>query len=150
MPHPLGRLTDRPDDQGRAWVTTPHIKQLERLHRDGHLTTPVTIQDSWTGRRTSRCSSRSTPRPARPAPSSSRPAASRTSTTRPACRSHCVRHWLNAFKAVQEGHTLVALRNVDTAIFGTPDETPPGAYRVGTGFDQVKAKFIQPGPEGDD
>ncbi|MFC5197190.1 hypothetical protein [Streptomyces kaempferi] len=50
MPHPLGRLTDRPDDQGRVWVTTPHIKQLERLHRDGHLTTPVTIQDSWTGK----------------------------------------------------------------------------------------------------
>ncbi|MFD9466033.1 hypothetical protein [Streptomyces sp. NPDC060027] len=50
MPHPLGRLIDRPDDQSRVWVTTPHIKQLERLHRDGHLTAPVTIHDSWTGK----------------------------------------------------------------------------------------------------
>jgi hypothetical protein len=31
-------------------VTTPHIKQLERLHREGHLTAPVTVHDSWTGK----------------------------------------------------------------------------------------------------
>src|SRR4051812_44532424 len=50
MPHPLGQLIDRTDEQGRVWVTTPHIKQLERLHREGHLTQRVTIHDSWTGR----------------------------------------------------------------------------------------------------
>ncbi|MEU8950804.1 hypothetical protein [Streptomyces sp. NPDC048489] len=50
MPHPLGRLIDRPDEQGRVWVTTPHLKQLERLHRDGHLAEPAVIHDSWTGK----------------------------------------------------------------------------------------------------
>ncbi|MFJ5273897.1 DnaB-like helicase C-terminal domain-containing protein [Streptomyces sp. NPDC088358] len=181
MPHPLGRLIDRPDDQGRVWVTTPHIKQLERLHRDGHLTAPVTIHDSWTGKaneslfkpfytaareaRTELIQAGGEPYknyktrlsialrllwPKRPE--------SRSPFWRPDWRMSMVaeasvRHWLNAFKAVQEGHTLVALRNVDAAIFWTPDETPPATYRIGTGFGQVKAKFIQPGefiPEGDD
>ncbi|WP_329359705.1 DnaB-like helicase C-terminal domain-containing protein [Streptomyces sp. NBC_01483] len=181
MPHPLGRLTDRPDDEGRVWVTTPHIKQLERLHRDGHLTAPVNIHDSWTGKaneslfkpfytaareaRTQLIQAGGEPYknyktrlsialrllwPKRPS--------QRSPFWRPDWRMSMVaeasvRHWLNAFKAVQEGHTLVALRNVDAAIFWTPDETPPGTYRLGTGFGQVKAKFIQPGefiPEGDD
>ncbi|MCT7351103.1 hypothetical protein N4P33_02785 [Streptomyces sp. 15-116A] len=64
-----------------------------------------------------------------------------------------VRHWSVAFRAVQEGHTLIALRNVDAAVFWTPDSTPPATYRIGTGFGEVKAKFVRPGeiiPEGDD
>ncbi|MEU7341923.1 DnaB-like helicase C-terminal domain-containing protein [Streptomyces sp. NPDC007074] len=181
MPHPLGRLIDRPDEQGRVWVTTPHLKQLERLHREGHLTTPVTIHDSWTGKaneslfkpfytaareaRTELIQTGGQPYkdyktrlsialrllwPKRPD--------SRSPFWRPDWRMSMVaeasvRHWLTAFKAVQEGHTLIALRNVDAAIFWTPDQTPPDTYRVGTGFGQVKAKFIQPGdfiPEGDD
>ncbi|MCZ0999708.1 ATP-binding protein [Streptomyces mirabilis] len=181
MPHPLGRLTDRPDDQGRVWVTTPHIKQLERLHRDGHLTTPVTIHDSWTGKaneslfkpfytaareaRTQLIQAGGEPYknyktrlsialrllwPKRPS--------QRSPFWRPDWRMSMVaeasvRHWTVAFKAVQEGHTLIALRNVDAAIFWTPPGTPPSTYRIGTGFGEVKAKFIQPGefiPEGDD
>ncbi|PBD02436.1 prevent-host-death family protein [Streptomyces sp. Ag82_O1-15] len=181
MPHPLGRLIDRPDDEGRVWVTTPHIKQLERLHREGHLTAPVTIHDSWTGK-----ANESLFKPFYTAAREARTeliqaggepyknyktrlsialrllwpkrAEQRSPFWRPDWRMSMVaeasvRHWLNAFKAVQEGHTLVALRNVDAAIFWTPDETPPGTYRLGTGFGQVKAKFIQPGefiPEGDD
>ncbi|MFJ8637340.1 DnaB-like helicase C-terminal domain-containing protein [Streptomyces sp. NPDC093568] len=50
MPHPLGRIIDRPDTHGRVWVTTPHIKQLERLVRDGHLASMPAIHDSWTGK----------------------------------------------------------------------------------------------------
>ncbi|MFD0008924.1 hypothetical protein ACFVJ4_42115 [Streptomyces sp. NPDC127178] len=50
MPHPLGRIVDRPDEQGRVWVTTPHIKQLERLVREGHLAAMPTTHDSWTGK----------------------------------------------------------------------------------------------------
>ncbi|MGR3875602.1 hypothetical protein ACUXZZ_44455 [Streptomyces graminifolii] len=64
-----------------------------------------------------------------------------------------VRHWTVAFKAVQEGHTLVALRSVDQAIFWTPPDTPPDTYRIGTGFGEVKRRFVQSGeiiPEGDD
>ncbi|MFG2481053.1 DnaB-like helicase C-terminal domain-containing protein [Streptomyces fagopyri] len=181
MPHPLGRLIDRPDDEGRVWVTTPHIKQLERLYREGHLTAPVTIHDSWTGKaneslfkpfytaareaRTELIQAGGEPYknyktrlsislrllwPKRPE--------SRSPFWRPDWRMSMVaeasvRHWLTAFKAVQEGHTLIALRNVDAAIFWTPDQTPPETYRIGTGFGQVKAKFIQSGefiPEGDD
>ncbi|MFF0001412.1 DnaB-like helicase C-terminal domain-containing protein [Streptomyces avermitilis] len=181
MPHPLGRLTDRPDDQGRVWVTTPHIKQLERLHRDGHLTTPVTIHDSWTGKaneslfkpfytaareaRTQLIQAGGEPYknyktrlsialrllwPKRPS--------QRSPFWRPDWRMSMVaeasvRHWTVAFKAVQEGHTLIALRNVDAAIFWTPPGTPPATYRIGTGFGEVKAKFIPRGefiPEGDD
>ncbi|MEU4090121.1 DnaB-like helicase C-terminal domain-containing protein [Streptomyces aureus] len=181
MPHPLGQLIDRTDDQGRVWVTTPHIKQLERLHRDGHLTQPVAIHDSWTGR-----ANESLFKPFYTAAREARTdlvqvggesyAAYKTRVSialrllwpkrqeqrspfwRPDWRMSMVaeasvRHWMAAFKAVQEGHTLIALRKVDAAIFWTPDQTPPDTYRIGTGFGEVKAKFLEAGefiPEGDD
>ncbi|MEV8547313.1 hypothetical protein [Streptomyces sp. NPDC051572] len=64
-----------------------------------------------------------------------------------------VRHWVAAFNAILAGHVLIALRNVDAAVFWTPPGTPPDTYRIGTGFGEVKAKFIELGemiPEGDD
>ncbi|WP_314223538.1 DnaB-like helicase C-terminal domain-containing protein [Streptomyces zaehneri] len=181
MPHPLGRLAERPDEQGRVWVTTPHVKMLERLHRDGHLAEPVVIHDSWTGKaneslfkpfyqatkdaRTELIQAGGDPYKAYKTRLSialrllwpKRPE-SRSPFWRPDWRMSMVaeasvRHWTVAFKAVQAGHTLIALRNVDAAIFWTPDETAPDTYRIGTGFGEVKAKFIQPGtfiPEGDD
>ncbi|MGW3819967.1 type II toxin-antitoxin system prevent-host-death family antitoxin [Streptomyces sp. NPDC005046] len=181
MPHPLGRLADRPDEQGRVWVTTPHVKMLERLHREGHLTEPVVIHDSWTGK-----ANESLFKPFYQATKEARAELiqaggepyknyktrlsialrllwpkrpeSRSPFWRPDWRMSMVaeasvRHWTVAFKAVQAGHTLIALRNVDAAIFWVPGETAPDTYRVGTGFGEVKAKFIQPGtfiPEGDD
>lgn len=181
MPHPLGQLIERADDEGRVWVITPHIKQLERLHREGHLTKRVTIHDSWTGR-----ANESLFKPFYAAAREARTdlvqvggdsyahyktrvsialrllwpkrQEQRSPFWRPDWRMSMVaeasvRHWTVAFKAVQEGHTLIALRKVDAAIFWTPDQTPPGTYRIGTGFGEVKAKFIQPGefiPEGDD
>ncbi|MFF3617520.1 DnaB-like helicase C-terminal domain-containing protein [Streptomyces sp. NPDC002580] len=181
MPHPLGQLIERTDEQGRVWVTTPHIKQLERLYRDGHLTQRVTIHDSWTGR-----ANESLFKPFYTAAREARAdlvqvgsdayAAYKTRVSialrllwpkrqeqrspfwRPDWRMSMVaeasvRHWTVAFKAVQEGHTLIALRKVDAAIFWTPGQTPPDTYRIGTGFGEVKAKFLQPGefiPEGDD
>ncbi|MGQ4347960.1 DnaB-like helicase C-terminal domain-containing protein [Streptomyces sp. SAS_275] len=181
MPHPLGRLADRPDEQGRVWVTTPHIKMLERLHRDGHLTDPAVIHDSWTGK-----ANESLFKPFYQATKDARAELiqaggepyknyktrlsialrllwpkrpeSRSPFWRPDWRMSMVaeasvRHWFSAFKAVQAGHTLIALRNVDAALFWVPDESAPDTYRVGTGFGEVKAKFIQPGtfiPEGDD
>lgn len=181
MPHPLGRLAERPDEQGRVWVTTPHIKMLERLHRDGHLTEPLVIHDSWTGK-----ANESLFKPFYQATKEARAELiqaggepyknyktrlsialrllwpkrpeSRSPFWRPDWRMSMVaeasvRHWFSAFKAVQAGHTLIALRNVDAAIFWVPDQTAPDTYRVGTGFGEVKAKFIQPGtfiPEGDD
>ncbi|MEW1567272.1 type II toxin-antitoxin system prevent-host-death family antitoxin [Streptomyces sp. NPDC093509] len=181
MPHPLGRLAERPDKQGRVWVTTPHIKMLERLHRDGHLTEPVVLHDSWTGK-----ANESLFKPFYQATKEARAELiqaggepykkyktrlsialrllwpkrpeSRSPFWRPDWRMSMVaeasvRHWFSAFKAVQAGHILIALRNVDAALFWVPDETAPDTYRVGTGFGEVKAKFIQPGtfiPEGDD
>jgi hypothetical protein len=181
MPHPLGRLVDRPDEQGRIWVTTPHIKQLERLYREGHLAEPVTVHDSWTGK-----ANESLFKPFYAAAREARTELiqvggepyknyktrlsialrllwpkrqeQRSPFWRPDWRMSMVaeasvRHWTVAFKAVQEGHTLIALRNVDAAIFWTPKDTPPATYRIGTGFGEVKAKFIPRGafiPEGDD
>ncbi|MGW3730695.1 type II toxin-antitoxin system prevent-host-death family antitoxin, partial [Streptomyces sp. NPDC000851] len=181
MPHPLGRIIERPDEQGRVWVTTPHIKQLDRLVRDGHLAAMPTIHDSWTGK-----ANESLFKPFYAAARQARMELVQTGGEpykayktrlsialrllwpkrqeqkspfwRPDWRMSMVaeasvRHWTTAFKAVQEGHTLIALRNVDAAVFWTPDDTPPSTYRIGTGFGEVKAKFIQPGeiiPEGDD
>ncbi|MFJ9752532.1 DnaB-like helicase C-terminal domain-containing protein [Streptomyces chartreusis] len=181
MPHPLGRIIDRPDAQGRVWVTTPHIKQLERLVRDGHLAAMPTIYDSWTGK-----ANESLVKPFYAAARQARMElvqaggepykAYKTRLSialrllwpkrqeqkspfwRPDWRMSMVaeasvRHWTTAFKAVQEGHTLIALRNVDAAVFWTGPDTPPDTYRIGTGFGEVKGKFIQPGefiPEGDD
>ncbi len=181
MPHPLGRIIDRPDAQGRVWVTTPHIKQLERLVRDGHLAAMPTIHNSWTGK-----ANESLFKPFYAAARQARMElvqaggepykAYKTRLSialrllwpkreeqkspfwRPDWRMSMVaeasvRHWTTAFKAVQEGHTLIALRNVDAAVFWTPPDTPPDTYRIGTGFGEVKAKFVQAGeviPEGDD
>ncbi|MGW2892929.1 DnaB-like helicase C-terminal domain-containing protein [Streptomyces griseoruber] len=181
MPHPLGRLIERPDEQGRVWVTTPHIKLFEKLVREGHLTTAPTIHDSWTGK-----ANESLFKPFYEATRKARTelvqvggdpykayktrlsialrllwpkrAEQRSPFWRPDWRMSMVaeasvRHWSVAFRAVQEGHTLLALRNVDAAVFWTPPGTPPATYRIGTGFGEVKAKFIQPGeiiPEGDD
>jgi hypothetical protein len=50
MPHPLGRTIERSDEQGRVWVTTPHIRQLQKLVREGHLAAAPAIHDSWTGK----------------------------------------------------------------------------------------------------
>jgi antitoxin (DNA-binding transcriptional repressor) of toxin-antitoxin stability system len=181
MPHPLGRIIERPDDQGRVWVTTPHIKQLEKLVREGHLAAPPAIHDSWTGK-----ANESLFKPFYEATRKARTElvqvggdpykAYKTRLSialrllwpkrqeqkspfwRPDWRMSMVaeasvRHWSVAFRAVQEGHTLLALRNVDAAVFWTPPGTPPATYRIGTGFGEVKAKFVQRGeiiPEGDD
>ncbi|MFE6904028.1 DnaB-like helicase C-terminal domain-containing protein [Streptomyces sp. NPDC057717] len=181
MPHPLGRIIDRPDDQGRVWVTTPHIKLLLRLVREDHLAAMPTIHDSWTGKY-----NESLFKPFYEAAKEARAELvqaggdpykayktrlsialrllwpkrqeQRSPFWRPDWRMSMVaeasvRHWVGAFKAVQEGHKLIALRNVDAAVFWTPPGTPPATYRIGTGFGEVKAKFIEPGqmiPEGDD
>ena len=181
MPHPLGRIIDRPDEQGRVWVTTPHIKQLERLVRESHLAVMPAIHDSWTGK-----ANESLFKPFYAAARQARielvqvggepykayktrlsialrllwpkRKEQKSPFWRPDWRMSMVaeasvRHWTVAFKAVQEGHRLIALRNVDAAVFWTPEDTPPATYRIGSGFGEVKAKFIQPGqiiPEGDD
>ncbi|MGW3312994.1 type II toxin-antitoxin system prevent-host-death family antitoxin [Streptomyces sp. NPDC001073] len=181
MPHPLGRIIDRPDDQGRVWVTTPHIKLLARLVREEHLAALPAIHDSWTGK-----ANESLFKPFYEATRAARAELveaggqpykeyktrlsialrllwpkrqeQRSPFWRPDWRMSMVaeasvRHWVAAFNAVQAGHTLIALRNVDAAVFWTPPGTPPDTYRIGTGFGEVKAKFIAHGqmiPEGDD
>ncbi|MFD5483038.1 DnaB-like helicase C-terminal domain-containing protein [Streptomyces hawaiiensis] len=181
MPHPLGRIIDRPDENGRVWVTTPHIKQLEKLVRAGHLAAMPAIHDSWTGK-----ANESLFKPFYEATRKARTELvqvggdpykayktrlsialrllwpkrqeQRSPFWRPDWRMSMVaeasvRHWSVAFRAVQEGHQLLALRNVDAAVFWAPDGTAPATYRIGTGFGEVKAKFVKPGeisPEGDD
>ncbi|WP_416959515.1 DnaB-like helicase C-terminal domain-containing protein [Streptomyces sp. Agncl-13] len=181
MPHPLGRIIDRPDEQGRVWVTTPHIKQLARLVREEHLAAMPTIHDSWTGKaneslfkpfyeatrkaRTELVEAGGEPykeyktrlsialRLLWPKRQEQRSPFWRPDWRMSMVAEASVRHWMAAFKAVQAGHTLIALRNVDAALFWAPENTPPATYRIGTGFGEVKAKFIQAGemiPEGGD
>ncbi|MEV6757000.1 DnaB-like helicase C-terminal domain-containing protein [Streptomyces sp. NPDC051214] len=181
MPHPLGRVVESADEHGRVWVTTPHIRQLERLIREGHIDTPLTFHDSWTGK-----ANESLFKPFYTAAREARAELvqdggepykayktrlsialrllwpkreeQRSPFWRPDWRMSMVaeasvRHWITAFKAVQEGHRLIALRNVDAAVFFMPDATPPAPYRVGTGFGEVKVKFVRRGeiiPEGED
>ncbi|MET9083272.1 hypothetical protein ABZX77_15490, partial [Streptomyces sp. NPDC004237] len=57
----------------------------------------------------------------------------------------CRRAATTAFKAVLAGYRLIALRNVDAAVHWVPEATAPATYRVGIGFGEVKAKFVQPG-----
>ncbi|MFJ9968750.1 hypothetical protein [Streptomyces avermitilis] len=181
MPHLLGRIIDRPDDQGRVWVTTPHIKQLEKLVREGHLDAIPAIHESWTGKANESLF--------KPFYAAARQACTELVQTagdpykayktrlpialrllwpkRPEQRSPfwrpdwrmsmvaeaSVRHWTVAFKAAQEGHKLIALHNVDAAIFWTPEGMPPRHIPDRASFGEVKAKLVQRGesiPEGDD
>ncbi|MFF7145728.1 DnaB-like helicase C-terminal domain-containing protein [Streptomyces sp. SID2888] len=168
MPHPLGRLAERTDDQGRAWVTTPHVRQLQKLIKNGFITEPLTVHDSWTGK-----ANESLFKPfyekARAARAELVQAGGEPYTEykrrlsialrllwpkgekinspfwRPDWRmalvaEASVRHWSVAHRAAQAGHVLVALRNVDEAVFFTPDGQAPDTYKVGTGFGEVKVK----------
>ncbi|MFD8725420.1 hypothetical protein ACFV2H_47660 [Streptomyces sp. NPDC059629] len=173
MPHPLGRLVGRPDEHGRVWVTTPHIKQLERLAREGHLDGAPHIHDSWTGK-----ANESLFKPFYEATRKARAelveaggepykayktrlsialrllwpkrAEQKSPFWRPDWRMSMVaeasvRHWTTAFKPVQAGHVLIGLRNVDQSIFWPPPGTPPGTYWIGTAFGEVKRRFIESG-----
>ncbi|MFC4465753.1 DnaB-like helicase C-terminal domain-containing protein [Streptomyces xiangluensis] len=168
MPHPLGRLAERTDDQGRVWVTTPHVRQLQKLIKNGFITEPLIVYDSFTGK-----ANESLFKPfyekARQARAELVQAGGEPYTEykrrlsialrllwpkgekvnspfwRPDWRmalvaEASVRHWSVAHRAVQAGHTLIALRNVDEAVFFTPDGQAPGTYKVGTGFGEVKVK----------
>ncbi|BAG16927.1 MULTISPECIES: type II toxin-antitoxin system prevent-host-death family antitoxin [Streptomyces] len=170
MPHPLGRLADRADAHGRVWAVTSHIQLIERLIKAGHITEPLCIHDSWTGRANESLFQHFY-KEARRARTELVDAGApydqykrrlsialrllwpkgdtvKSPFWRPDWRMSVVaeasvRHWVTAWKAVQAGHTLIALRNVDEAVFHTPDGTAPDTYKVGTGFGEVKVKHGQ-------
>lgn len=171
MPHPLGRLADRADAHGRVWAVTSHIQLIERLINSGHITEPLHIHDSWTGRANESLfqhfykearGARADLIDAGGAPYAEykrrlsialrllwpKSDVVKSPFWRPDWRMSVVaeasvRHWATAWKAVQTGHTLIALRNVDEAVFHTPDGTAPDTYKVGTGFGEVKVKHGQ-------
>ncbi|MGP4048882.1 DnaB-like helicase C-terminal domain-containing protein [Streptomyces sp. 2A115] len=175
MPHPLGRLAERADDQGRVWVTTPHLRQLQKLTREGHIAEPLVVHDSWTGKANESLFKHfyKVAREARaelvqaggePYVEYKRrlsialrllwPKGEKVNSPfwRPDWRmalvaEASVRHWSVAWRAVQAGHTLIALRNVDEAVFLTPDGQAPDTYKVGTGFGEVKVKTAPAGRE---
>jgi hypothetical protein len=48
--HPLGWTAHQnADDQGRVWITTPHLEKLISLHKAGDLPALPVVADSWTG-----------------------------------------------------------------------------------------------------
>jgi hypothetical protein len=174
MPHPLGRLADRADAHGRVWAVTSHIQLIERLIKSGHITEPLRIHDSWTGRaneslfqhfykearrtRTELVDAAGAPydhykrrlsialRLLWPKGDTVKSPFWRPDWRMSVVAEASVRHWVTAWKAVQAGHTLIALRNVDEAVFHTPDGTAPATYKVGTGFGEVKVKHGQENP----
>ncbi|MFJ8755319.1 type II toxin-antitoxin system prevent-host-death family antitoxin [Streptomyces sp. NPDC102441] len=174
MPHPLGRLADRADPHGRVWAVTSHIQLIERLIKSGHITEPLHIHDSWTGRaneslfqhfykearraRTELVETGGKPyadykrrlsialRLLWPKGDTVKSPFWRPDWRMSVVAEASVRHWVTAWKAVQAGHTLIALRNVDEAVFHTPDGAAPDTYKVGTGFGEVKVKHGQESP----
>lgn len=174
MPHPLGRLADRADAHGRVWAVTSHIQLIERLIKSGHITDPLQIHDSWTGRaneslfqhfykearraRTELIDNGGAPyadykrrlsialRLLWPKGDTVKSPFWRPDWRMSVVAEASVRHWVTAWKAVQAGHTLIALRNVDEAVFHTPDGAAPDTYKVGTGFGEVKVKHGQANP----
>ncbi|MFD4589056.1 DnaB-like helicase C-terminal domain-containing protein [Streptomyces sp. NPDC058434] len=173
MPHPLGRIAERTDEHGHAWVTTPHVRLLQKLIKNDLITEPLHVHDSWTGK-----ANESLFKPfyekARAARAELVQGGGEPYTAykrrlsialrllwpksetvnspfwRPDWRmalvaEASVRHWSMAHRAVQAGHTLVALRNVDEAVFFTPDGHAPDTYKVGTGFGEVKVKTATAG-----
>ncbi|MBK0372646.1 type II toxin-antitoxin system prevent-host-death family antitoxin [Streptomyces sp. RB110-1] len=174
MPHPLGRLADRADAHGRVWAVTSHIQLIERLIKAGHIAEPLRIHDSWTGRaneslfqhfykearrtRTELVDAAGAPydqykrrlsialRLLWPKGDTVKSPFWRPDWRTSVVAEASVRHWVTAWKAVQAGHTLIALRNVDEAVFHTPDGTAPDTYKIGTGFGEVKVKHGQENP----
>ncbi|MFE7958630.1 DnaB-like helicase C-terminal domain-containing protein [Streptomyces sp. NPDC057413] len=175
MPHPLGRLAERTDDQGRVWVTTPHLRQLQKLIKNGFITEELVIHDSWTGKaneslfkhfyeKAREARAQLVQAGGEPYVEYKRrlsialrllwPKGEKVNSPfwRPDWRmalvaEASVRHWSVAHRAVQAGHTLIALRNVDEAVFWTPDGNAPDTYKVGTGFGEVKVKTDAAGSE---
>lgn len=168
MPHPWGRITDYADANGAVWVPTPVIELTEKLAKDGHLAAPV-IRDSWAGRSTQGLfkplyeEARKAREEFIKAGNLKDPAYAeyklRASTAvrllwpkevsspfwRPdwylsVVAESSVRHWAQAFRAVQAGHHLVALQKTDEAAFWTPDGAVPDTYRVGDMFGEIKTK----------
>ncbi|WP_199546316.1 DnaB-like helicase C-terminal domain-containing protein [Streptomyces sp. N35] len=166
MPHPLGRLAAEADDQGRVWASTPHVRLLQRLINSGFITEPLIVHDSWTGvangslfkpfylkareARTELIDAAGEPYKEYKYRVSVAlrllwPKGANSPFWRPDWRialvaEASVRHWIAAHQAVQDGHTLIALRNVDEAVFWTRTGEAPGNYTVGTGFGDVKVK----------
>lgn len=139
--HPLGRIADRDAD---VWmVTTPHIRFLEKLAKQGYVDHPV-IVDSWTGRATAGLFTAFS-KAAQDARLNAKtpeeyiqvkrtisiairglwPKEARSPFWRPdwslSVRAEAaVRHWARARDAVHQGATLLRLGSVDEAVFIAP------------------------------
>jgi hypothetical protein len=169
--HPLGRLGAA---QEPVWVTSSHLEVLDKLADAGDIA-PVTVLDSWAGKRSTSLFERFSDwsrrvyamdeSPERDAQKAGVSIAMRllwrkTDTAkspfwRPdwnlAIRAESsVRHWLTARKAavMAEGldHQLVALKQVDEAVFWTPEQPAegwvPAPYLLGSKFGHVKVKSV--------
>lgn len=166
MPHPLGKIVRHGDEQ--VWIATSHMKLLSKLVEAGRIE-PVIIRDSHTGKANESLfeSFYKEARKAReqlveaggdPYVQYKRavskalrllwPKAAKSPFWRPDWRTAMVaeasvRHWLKADGAVRAGAVLLALKNVDEALYWTENgEMPPG-YVEGTMFGQVKRKEIE-------
>lgn len=167
IPHPLGRIAhERAENQ--VWIATPHVRLLNAQVAAGRLAEPIVIRDSWTGRsndslfehftkeaRKARTELVGTGEPyvqyKRSLSKALRllwPDEARSPFWRPDWRTALVaeasvRHWVMASKAVRGGGELVALLNVDEAVYWTSDGKAPAPYVVGDMFGEIKIKTAQ-------
>jgi hypothetical protein len=150
--HPLGRIMQ--DGADTTWVSTPHMRMLERLGDRG-IIPRVPILDSWTGlvatnlfegfyvdvREARKATADDEAARAEVKRMSSVAIRSlwlknerlRSPFWRPdwsvSVRAEAsVRHWMRAWHAVEAGAQLVALRQVDEAAFVVPDGMPMGSW----------------------
>lgn len=163
-PHPLGRI-ERRSNTTCVWITTPHMKLLDRLATEHRIKRPE-IMDSWLGRangslfeyfykeaRTARALLMETGGKEYTDYKTSVskalrllwPKNKRSPFYRPDWRlsvvaEASVRHWVVADKAVSAGAKLVSMANTDEAAFWVTDGRLPDPYIEGLMFGQVKIK----------
>lgn len=170
IPHPLGRTAEVGVGE-LTWITSSHMDFLDQLARDGVL--PVLeVLDSWTGRknsslferyyrwsRTLREQTRGTDAAVEAKRSISKairllhPRRARSPFWRPdwhksVLAQASVRHWVKAYRAVEQGAVLLSIGAVDEVAFAVPADVedpklwvPPG-YKLGAGFGEVKHKEL--------
>jgi hypothetical protein len=179
IPHPLGR-TAEVGVGAQIWITSSHLEFLDDLRdREGTRLFPeVDVLDSWTGRRNTslferyykwvrvvRAQTQGDPAAASEAktrisratrllhPKTAKSPFYRPDWHKSVLAQASVRHWVKAFRAVEQKASLLSIGAVDEVAFAVPADVqtpelwvPPG-YKLGTDFGQVKHKEVPVGEE---
>lgn len=180
IPHPLGRTAEVGAGE-LAWITSSHLEFLDDLRdREGTRLFPeLDVLDSWTGRRNTslferyykwvkvvREQTKGDPEAAAEAkakisratrllhPKQAKSPFWRPDWHKSVLAQASVRHWVKAYRAVEQEAILLSIGAVDEVAFAVPADVdapelwvPPG-YKLGASdFGQVKHKAVPVGDE---